>query len=93
MSFSQSEIINDPESTNLYNDQPDQNFNVSDDTALMIDELHNPYAEALPNNFTEEQKMRWMMRADHQQDEEDFLLNFEQNQRRYRPSDDNFSKR
>lgn len=93
MSFSQSEIINDPESTNFYNDQPDQNFNVSDDTALMIDELHNPYAEALPNNFTEEQKMRWMMRADHQQDEEDFLLNFEQNQRRYRPSDDNFSKR
>jgi hypothetical protein len=35
-------------------------FEVSDETALMIDDLNNPHQHMNPANFTEEQKWEWI---------------------------------
>lgn len=35
-------------------------FDVGDDTALLIDDIENPYANLWPENFTPEQKVKWL---------------------------------
>ena len=35
-------------------------FNISEDTALMIDKMNNPYMEFDPNYFNEDQKQKWL---------------------------------
>ena len=37
-------------------------FEISEDTALLIDNMNNPFNDLDPANFNEEQKQRWMQR-------------------------------
>ena len=48
-------------------------FDVSEETALLIDHMHNPYMEYNPEYFTPEQKRNWLEKQDPQHANNNFI--------------------
>jgi len=42
-------------------------FDVGEDTALIIDEFDNPYSNLCPENFTDEQKRQWLQKNEEEE--------------------------
>jgi hypothetical protein len=53
-------------------------FDVGDDTALLIEDFDNPYSNLCPENFTEEQKRQWLEKNE-EEEQREFENQFEQN--------------
>ena len=46
--------------TNTEKENKREGFEVEEETALLINDMENPYPEKLPENFTEDQKRQWL---------------------------------